>query len=161
MPHSGITPRMLRCSSRPRPLGRTRGASPTSPGCPFQSGSCQVLGKRLGSVPLATAGAGNGKVCGRNTKLHIRPLQHGASPIPKGFSTVFLFFIFTARGVFLALTRPRDQISNRIGEFAVGNPWDLPCKLNPAPAAKDELGFPPAAAPAELGVTSSIPHPQE
>lgn len=58
LPRSGLTPRMLRCSSRPR---RTRRASPTFPVCPFQSASCQVLGKSLGSVPLATAGAGNGE----------------------------------------------------------------------------------------------------
>jgi len=42
------------------------------------------------------------------------------------------------------------------GEFARGNPWDLPCKLRLAPAAKDEAGFPwpsrPAAAVCLVGL---------
>lgn len=59
------------------------------------------------------------------------------------------------RPLFLALTRCKYRVICRIGcslcgagEFARGNPWDLPCKLRPAPAAEDEAGFPQASPPA-------------
>lgn len=62
--------------------------------------------------------------------------------------------------LFLALTRCKDQVTGRIGcsqrgagEFARGNPWDLPCKLRPAPAAKDEAGFPQ---PSRSAVTTCL-----
>lgn len=65
--------------------------------------------------------------------------------------------------VFLALTRCKYRVICRIGcslcgagEFARGNPWDLPCKSRPAPAAEDEAGFPQASPPAAAAACSGV-----
>lgn len=81
------------------------------------------------------------------------------APSPRLLTLGYSWF-FHSQGVFLALTRPRDQVSTRIGEFAGGNPWDLPCKLSLAPAAKDEAGFPRLLLRVNLGLPPAFPIPR-